>query len=392
MARGVRRWATGALVAASLLTSASCTTGSTDPGTSTPTDAPSPTGDATTTCSMKTDDAASQTHAAFFAGVDAAGPKDVWAVGTLFDVSRPGPLIQRWDGSTWKSMLHQGDREHGLQLSDVAAHGPNDVWAVGFVPEGASALHWDGSRLTQVSTAPALGRSNLLGVTVLGPQDVWAVGISPGGRGYQQTLIQHMSGSRWTVASAPDTGGYTAGLRDVDGRGADSLWAVGWTVGDDQVYRPLVERHVGDGWVIVPTPHLADDATLSGVAVAGPKDVWAVGWSWNEDASRSLVLHWNGSVWRVLHVSGDTGSTAHLATVALDGSDVIVAGQAPDADGVLQPVAFRLRGSTWTSHATPGGVDGGGFQGITTVDGVGMMAVGIQWGSAGYTTLVQSGC
>ena len=139
-------------------------------------------------------------------------------------------------------------------------------------------------------------------------------------------------------------------------------------------------------------PHVFDDATLSGVAVAGPRDVWTVGWSWNGRGSRSLVMHWNGSGWRVLHVTGPAGAAAHLSSVAVDGDDIIAAGQSPDADGVLQPVAFRLHGSTWTSHAAPGASDGGGFQGIDAVHGVGMMAVGIQWADEGYGSLVQQGC
>jgi hypothetical protein len=343
---------------------------------------------------MTIDQGASQTHAAFFSGVSAAGPKDVWAVGTQFYLSRPGPLIQRWDGSSWKSMIRENDRRNGLQLSDVAAVDPSDVWAVGFLYSGASALHWDGSTLTQVSTAPGSAKSNLLGVTALGPEDVWAVGITPDGSqgGYDQALIQHLAGSAWTVVSAPHTAGYASGLRDIDGAGPDSLWAVGWAVGPDKVYRPLVERRVGDRWVVVPTPHLADDGTLSGVAVAGPNDVWAVGWSWNDEGSRSLVMHWNGSSWRVSRVTGSAGSAAHLATVAPDGQDIIAAGQSPDADGVLQPVAFRLHGATWTSHAVAAGSDGGGFKGITSVDGSGMITVGIQWTDEGYGSLVQSGC
>jgi hypothetical protein len=342
---------------------------------------------------MTVDQDASQTHAAFFASVAAVGPKDVWAVGTQFYSSKPGPLVRRWDGSSWKSMLRENDRAQGLQLSDVDALGPNDVWAVGFLPYGgAGALHWNGSKLTQIRTTPGLTQANLLGVAALGPQDLWAVGITPRSGGYDEALIQHMVGATWTVVPAPATAGYTSGLRDIDGIGPDSLWAVGWTVGADRVFRPLVERHEADRWTIVPTPRLPDDATLSGVAVAAPDDVWAVGWSWNDEGSRSLVMHWNGSTWRVLHVTGSAGSSAHLATVATDGRDVIAAGQSPDADGILQPVAFRLRGSTWTSHAVAGGTDGGGFQGIAHVDGVGMMAVGIQWGDDGYGSLVQQGC
>jgi hypothetical protein len=51
-----------------------------------------------------------------------------------------------------------------------------------------------------------------------------------------------------------------------------------------------------------------------------------------------------------------------------------------------------LHGTVWTSHAVAAGSDGGGFQGITAVDGVGMIAVGIQQSEEGYGSLVQRGC
>jgi hypothetical protein len=51
-----------------------------------------------------------------------------------------------------------------------------------------------------------------------------------------------------------------------------------------------------------------------------------------------------------------------------------------------------LHGTAWTSHAVAAGSDGGGFQGITAVDGLGMIAVGIQLGDEGYASLVQRGC
>ena len=70
----------------------------------------------------------------------------------------------------------------------------------------------------------------------------------------------------------------------------------------------------------------------------------------------------------------------------------MTAGQSPDAEGILQPVAFRLDGATWTSHAAAAASDGGGFNGVTADGGDGMIAVGIQWADEGYGSLVQRGC
>ena len=75
-------------------------------------------------------------------------------------------------------------------------------------------------------------------------------------------------------------------------------------MGSDRVYRPLVERRVGDRWVIFPTPKLADDATLSGIAVAGPKDVWAVGWRFTSGGNKTLAEHFDGHHWHQVAIPG----------------------------------------------------------------------------------------
>lgn len=382
-------WAARSLAAVSLLATMTCTSGSEPSTTAEPT---SPVRSAAASCGMRIDQSASGVRGNLFAAVSGRSSRDVWAVGTHFETSKPGPLIQHWDGSSWKSSLAEGGPFHGLQLSDVAVIGRNDVWAVGSVYGGASAMHWNGSSWTQASTALGLPGSELLGVTAVGPSDIWAVGKSPGDDGYDDPLLAHWDGSTWDVVPNPPSQALHAGLHDVASDGSASIWTVGWTVGKDQVYRLLIERREGDRWVVVPAPYLADDAVLSGVTVDGRGEVWAVGWSWKGDATRSLVLHRAGSSWKIVRLPGPTGSTARLAAVASSGGDILTVGQAPDAQGILQPVAFRLDGSTWTAHATGVGEGGGGFLGIASFAGIGMVAVGHQVVDQVYGSLIQQGC
>jgi hypothetical protein len=382
-------WAVRSLAAVSFLATLTCTSGS-EPSTTTEPTSPAPS--AAATCGMQIDQSASGVHGNLFAAVSGRNPKDVWAVGTHFESSKPNPLVEHWDGSSWKNSLAQGGRFHGLQLTDVAVVAPDDVWAVGFVYGGASAMHWDGSTWTQAPTALGLPGSDLLGVTALGPSDIWAVGKVPGDDGYDDPLVEHWDGSAWNVVPNPPSQALHAGLHDIAASGSASVWAVGWTVGEDKVYRPLIERRDGDRWVVVQAPHLADDAVLSGVTIDGRGDVWAVGWSWKADVTRSLILHRVGSSWKILRLPGRTGSSARLAAVASSGGDIVTAGQAPDAQGILQPVAFRLDGSTWTAHAAGVGESGGGFLGVASFAGIGMVAVGHQIVDEGYSSLIQQGC
>jgi len=284
-----------------------------------------------------------------------------------------------------------GDGFPSLQLTDVAALSADDVWAVGFSDSGASSLHWDGTAWTELSGARGSG-ALFTGLAAPSPTDLWVVGKAKGAGGYDAPLVERSNGSSWTAVPVPAPDGIAAGLRDVSASGARSLWAVGWSVDRGKVFRPLVERWNGKRWSIVTVPHPDGDALLSGVAVVGPDDVWAVGWSWHGDATTGLTLHWNGQSWSPVSLPFASGQVARLATVTSAGDVLGVAGQAPDENGILQPVAFSLSGSTWTDHAIPVEPGGGGFQGLLVLDNQRMVAVGNQIESDGYGSLVQEGC
>ena len=195
-------------------------------------------------------------------------------------MSESGPLIQHWDGFSWRTTAQGGGTFHRLQLNDVDSLGTNDVWAVGFTYGGANAIHWDGTSWSEVPGARGQAGSVFLGLAAVSPTEFWAVGKNPIRGGYDTPLIERSDGASWTAVPVPVPDGYAAGLHDVSASGPRTMWAVGWSVDDDKVFRPLVERWDGRRWSIVAVPHPDADALLSGVAVAGPDDVWAVGWSW----------------------------------------------------------------------------------------------------------------
>lgn len=304
----------------------------------------------------------------------------------------PGPLAQHWNGSKWETVIAGGDRFPGLQLTDVAALSADDVWAVGFSDSGASSIHWDGTAWTELSGARGYSGALFTGLAALSPTDLWVVGKATGAGGYDAPLVERSNGSSWTAIPVPAPDGIAAGLRDVSASGPRSMWAVGWSVDKGKVFRPLVERWDGRRWTIVTVPYPDGDALLSGVAVVSPDDVWAVGWSWQGDATTGLTLHWNGKSWAPVSIPSASGQAARLATVTSAAGVLGVAGQAPDENGIFQPVAFSLSGSTWTDHAIPVEPGGGGFQGLLVLDNHRMVAVGSQIDSDGYGSLVQEGC
>jgi hypothetical protein len=378
------------LLVAPLIVASACVFGSnssTDTTTATGSQPNSPAG-----CLLQTDTGVSGIHGNQFAAVAGSGPDDYWAVGTHFEVSRSGPLAQHWNGSSWDTVMTGGKQFHGMQLNDVAALAPSDVWAVGFSYSGAASLHWDGTSWSELAGDRGHPGSVFLGLASISPSEIWAVGKASGAGGYDVPIIERSDGSSWTTVPAPVPDAVASGFRDVAASGARSLWAVGWTVDNDKVFRPFVERWDGQRWSITAVPRPDTDALLSGVAAVGPNDVWAVGWSWRGDATKSLTLHWDGQTWSRVPLPGPDGQTARLATVTVAPDLIGVAGQAPDQDGILQPVAFKRSGGTWVDQAVPIQPSGGGFQGMMFLGDRGMVAVGSQLAADGYGSLVEKGC
>jgi hypothetical protein len=114
------------------------------------------------------------------AGVAAAGPADVWAVGRTFNIdggSGPAKVeVLHWNGRAW-SFVADATGTAATALSSVSAGSPRDVWAVG----GASSEHWNGSTWTEVALPGAAATGTLAGTSVVpGTGTAWAVGNNGG--------------------------------------------------------------------------------------------------------------------------------------------------------------------------------------------------------------------
>src|SRR5262249_60279954 len=118
------------------------------------------------------------------AGVAAAGPTNIWGVGTL---GFPGPgLIEHFDGHTWTAT----NLPFNGWLRSVTAIAPNNVWAVG--------LRWAANNAESPLTMHFNGHA-------------WAVVANPRllpGRNYDQAWLVSGSGA---AASAGAAGWYRSG-------------------------------------------------------------------------------------------------------------------------------------------------------------------------------------
>lgn len=259
--------------------------------------------------------------------VAATSPTNAWAVGNA--------LILHWDGSSWQFQLSPNPGGSAA-LRAVAATSSANAWAVGdYVPSGTSAgtliEHWDGSSW-QVQSSPSAGGFGVLdAVVATSPITAWAVG----------TLILHWDGTSWQVQPSP--GG--SDLSAVAATSPTNAWAVGL-----DNFHPLILHWDGASWQAQPTPNPGPTHTynLRGVAATSATNAWAVGYaSLGGGRARTVVLHWNGTVWRVDNKAPSPGSSAALYGVAATSPTNVWAVGSYRKGGVNRTLALHWNGTSW---------------------------------------------
>lgn len=294
----------------------------------------------------------------YLRGVAAAGPNDVWAVGGTDPGTSPyHSLVEHWDGSAWSIAFPASFQ--GV-LYAVAALGPNDVWAVGTEDYPGRGLieHWDGTTWTATHTRFA---AVLRGISAIGPNQIWAVGqrygrFDPYG---DTTLTMRFNGKAWKEIQSPNPlSGISTDqnwLTAVSAVAAKDVWAVGRYGNHDggPFDQTLIEHWNGSRWTVVPSPDPGGssyDDDLWGVAAVASHDAWAVGavgFFGDTPVSTPLALHWDGSQWT--QVALPSGAGELFATAPEPGGAGISA--VGDTLKPAQPNDFL---GTLAEHVCPG--------------------------------------
>ena len=142
----------------------------------------------------------------------------------------------------------------------------------------------------------------------------------------------------WEVVPSPNPpAAQNAIIRDITSIAPNDAWAVGdwWGTVNGVVQNFALTMHWnGTTWSLVPTPQPAPCAdcrnlALYGVDAVGPNDVWAAGGQTKRApdgfvGTHILVMHWNGSAWRVLETPVQVGASGDLiwSVTALAPNDV----------------------------------------------------------------------
>lgn len=109
-------------------------------------------------------------------------------------------------------------------------------------------------------------------------------------------------------------------------------------------------------WRVVPSTG-PGVASFSAVAASGPKDAWAVGSSDVGGAFKTLIEHWNGSLWRVF-ASPDPASGTHTTNVlggvvSLSRNNAWAFGFVGTTTTSFRTLALHWNGSKWSVVPSP---------------------------------------
>ena len=202
------------------------------------------------------------------------------------------------------------------------------------------------------SQNPDAAGDQLLGVAAVAPDEAWAVGGVGDPAEPTSTLIERWDGKRWNLIDSPDGGQVVNVLQAVDATADNDAWAVGRS-SDGSVDRPLIEHWDGTAWTLARSPTVAATAQLLGVAAVAADDAWAVGsvGDATTGTERALLLHWDGSSWVPVDVTGAVGGGRSLlaGVAAVTATDVWTAGY---HHGL--PLVMHFNGRRWTSADAPG--------------------------------------
>jgi hypothetical protein len=149
---------------------------------------------------------------------------------------------------------------------------------------------------------------NFDSLNALSSSGSWAVGFRKTATRIH-SLIEHRNGQAWAVVPSPNPGRSGSNLLGVTSVSSSDAWAVGYSAaiggsGAPDTQRTLIEHWNGSVWKQVASPNVGGariQNRLLGVAAVSRRNAWAVGSyvSASGTAGGALIEHWNGRAWKI---------------------------------------------------------------------------------------------
>jgi hypothetical protein len=313
-----------------------------------------------------------------FAAVSCLDSTTCFAVG--HNDAGPGSqtLIAQGSGTTWSitpSPNPTAVSPSQTTLSGVACASATSCFAVGSYRKPTFALtqlieHWNGSVWAIVNApAPVItasgktfasAQTNLSAVSCPAANSCFAVGWYAGARNKTLALVEHWSGSTWSVVSAPSSGNTETVLNGVSCASASSCFAVGATT-STSLTRTFVDTWNGASWSISPNPnpgvtvatkkaHPFD--SFAAVSCATAKSCLAIGSYFTGKKTVALAESWNGTKWSVAPIPNFPDPNI-LTGVACSTSTSCVAVGTGFTGLVQRAVAEQWNGTSWSAVPVP---------------------------------------
>jgi hypothetical protein len=237
------------------------------------------------------------------------------------------------------------------------------------------------------------GSGTLVAAAALPDCEEWAVGEL-----HQRTLALHLFGQSWTTVTSPNPGGqgHPSTLAGVAATGAGNGWAVG-NYSSGQASRTLILRWDGAVWSREASPNPGgpkNAAALFGVAALSARSAWAVGSYSNGKVRHTLILRLNGKSWTAVPSPNPGGPThdSRLTSVAVvSARNAWAAGYYQTAQAFRRTLILHWNGRTWAQvpSPNPGGSSHGNLLfGLTATSASNAWAVGYDTSGSDATTLV----
>ncbi|GGR69890.1 hypothetical protein GCM10010252_04990 [Streptomyces aureoverticillatus] len=263
-------------------------------------------------------------------------------------VVKEDPAAFGFDGTDWESYRHSrfpdGTRPlNGLAVEAGGAWGVGLRWNRQTMNDDGQILYWDGSTWTDRTAGAPIGEPHEVDGTGSG---VWVVG----GAKHPATgaVALRRNGSGWTSVGLPSGLGAGARLLTVRVVAADDVWVGGYKAaevfGGDRT--PLVMHWNGTSWKVLPNPFGTAMGQVSSLLVRDGA-LWAGGFTGRgiggSVGDRAAVAAWNGSAWSLRSPAGQDAS--EVTQLAVYGTEVWAAGR--------RTALQRWTGASWSAAPAP---------------------------------------
>jgi hypothetical protein len=224
--------------------------------------------------------------------VSATGARNVWASGTECTGGGPGikditgGYVARYNGHSWTSTRFKST---AYCRASVVTTGPRNGWLLG----NGKAEHFTGGHWRQVSNA-ALGQ--VLAATAVSAHNIWTVSgnFNEQHLSRSHVFFAHYSGRTWRDVAMPaiklPTHGYLYPF-DIEAASAHSIWAA--VTVEPAASRSYLLHFNGSKWTSIPLPARPDQ--MLQVVPDGASGVWAI--MFQSDNGNYEFAHYSGGKW-----------------------------------------------------------------------------------------------